>query len=188
MSLKPGQTLAHYRIVEAIGKGGMGEVYRAADSTLGRDVAIKVLPDEFSRDRERLDRFRREARMLAQLNHTNVATLHGLETADGQEFLVMELVGGETLAERIAAGPIPFDDAIPLFIQMARGLEATHEKGIVHRDLKPANVKVDGDGHVKNFDFGLAKAFASNADVDLSQSPRTREVPGWASSWERSPT
>ena len=155
----------------------MGEVYRARDSKLGRDVAIKVLPVEFSRDRERLDRFRREARLLAQLNHTNIATLHGLEKADGQEFLVMELVEGDTLAERIAGGPIPLDETIPLFVQIARGLEAAHEKGIVHRDLKPANVMIGPDGQIKILDFGLAKAFAGNEelDVDLSQSPtRTR--------------
>ena len=173
MSLKSGQTLAHYRVVEPIGKGGMGEVYRARDSKLGRDVAIKVLPGEFSRDQQRLDRFRREARLLAQLNHPNIATLHGLEKADGQEFLVMELVEGVTLAERIADGPIPLDEVIPLFAQMARGLEAAHEKNIVHRDLKPANVMIGPDGQVKILDFGLAKAFATSEehDVDLSQSP-----------------
>ena len=166
MTLEPGRALAHYRIVEPIGKGGMGEVYRARDSKLGRDVAIKVLPEEFSRDRERLDRFRREARLLAQLNHPNIATLHGLEKADGQEFLVMELVEGDTLAARIASGPIPLDETIALFVQIARGLEAAHEKGIIHRDLKPANVMIGPDGQIKILDFGLAKAFAGNEELD----------------------
>ena len=124
----------------------MGEVYRARDTKLGRDVAIKVLPEEFSRDKERLERFEREARLLAQLNHTNIATLHGLEEHDAQLFLIMELVEVETLAERIARGPIPIDEALPLFIQIAEGLEAAHEKSIVHRDLKPANVKIGPDG------------------------------------------
>ena len=173
MSLSPGHKLAHYEIVAPIGKGGMGEVYRARDSKLGRNVAIKVLPEEFSRDQERLQRFEREARLLAQLNHTNIATLYGLEDSDSQRFLVMELVEGETLAERIARGPIPLDEAIPLFVQIAEGLEAAHEKGIVHRDLKPANIKIGPDGKIKILDFGLAKAFAPGADVSAgtSQSP-----------------
>ena len=160
MPLTPGTKLGQYEVVEAIGAGGMGEVYRARDTKLGRDVAIKVLPEEFARDKERLDRFEREARLLAQLNHSNIATLHGLEEHDGQKFIVMELVEGETLAERIARGPIPVDEAIPLFIQIAAGLEAAHEKAIIHRDLKPANIKIGPDGKPKILDFGLAKAFA----------------------------
>ena len=149
------------------------EVYRARDTKLGRGVAIKVLPEEFSRDKERLERFEREARLLAQLNHTNIATLHGLEEHDAQLFLIMELVEGETLAERIARGPIPIDKALPLFIQIAEGLEAAHEKSIVHRDLKPANVKIGPDGKPKILDFGLAKAFVGRetAAADSSQSP-----------------
>lgn len=123
MSLTPGQKLAHYEIVEAIGKGGMGEVYRARDTKLGRDVAIKVLPEEFAQDKERLARFRREAKLLASLNHPNIASIHGLEEHQATPFLVMELVDGETLAERITRGPIPLDEAIPLFIQIAEGLE-----------------------------------------------------------------
>ena len=123
MPLTPGTKLGQYEVVEAIGAGGMGEVYRARDTKLGRDVAIKVLPEEFARDKERLDRFEREARLLAQLNHANIATLYGLEEHDGQKFIVMELVEGETLAERIAKGPVPIDEAIPLFIQIAEGLE-----------------------------------------------------------------
>lgn len=137
-----GQTLSHYRIIEKIGAGGMGEVYRARDTKLGRDVAIKVLPEEFAQDKERLDRFEREARLLAQLNHANIATLHGLEEHGGQQFLVMELVEGETLAQRIEGAPLPVDEAVPLFVQIAEGLDAAHEKGIIHRDLKPANIKI----------------------------------------------
>ena len=173
MALESGTRLGHYEILAPLGVGGMGEVYRARDTKLGRDVAIKVLHEAFSRDKERLARFEREARLLAQLNHTNIATLHGLEESDGQPFLVMELVEGETLAERIARGPIPLDEAIPLFIEIADGLEAAHEKGIIHRDLKPANVKISPDGKPKILDFGLAKAFAQEDDVsaEMSQSP-----------------
>ena len=168
-----GRHLSHYEIVEAIGAGGMGEVYRARDTKLGRDVAIKVLPKEFSRDKDRLARFEREARLLAQLNHANIATLHGLETFEGQRFLVMELVEGETLAERIERGAIPIAEALPIFRQIAEGLEAAHEKGIIHRDLKPANIKITPDGKVKILDFGLAKAFSREDDVSTatSQSP-----------------
>ena len=173
MPLTSGTPLGQYEVVESVGAGGMGEVYRARDIKLGRDVAIKVLPEAFAQDRERLDRFEREARLLAQLNHANVATLHGLEEHDGQQFLVMELVEGETLAERIRKGPIPVDEAIPLFVQIAEGLEAAHEKGIIHRDLKPANIKVGPDGKVKILDFGLAKAFSEREDVsaETSESP-----------------
>ena len=173
MPLSPGTKLGQYEVVEAIGAGGMGEVYRARDTKLGRDVAIKVLPEEFARDQERLDRFEREARLLAQVNHANIATLYGLEEHDGQRFLVMELVEGETLAERIAKGRIPLDEAIPLFIQIAEGLEAAHQKGIIHRDLKPANIKIGLDGKPKILDFGLAKAFVGEplSPADSSQSP-----------------
>ena len=173
MVLESGSRLGHYEVLAPLGVGGMGEVYRARDTKLGRDVAIKVLPEGFSRDKERLARFEREARLLAQLNHANIATLHGLEESDGQPFLVMELVEGETLAERIARGPIPVDEAMPLFIEIAEGLEAAHEKGIIHRDLKPANVKISPDGKPKILDFGLAKAFAQegNVSAEMSQSP-----------------
>ena len=173
MALTSGTRLGHYEVVEPIGAGGMGEVYRARDTKLGRDVALKVLPEEFSQDKERLERFEREARLLVQLNHANIATLHGLEESDGQPFLVMELVEGETLAERIARGPIPLDEAIPLFIQIAGGLEAAHEKGIIQRDLKPANIMISAVGTPKILDFGLAKAFAPDEDVsaDMSRSP-----------------
>ena len=173
MALAPGIKLRHYEVVEAIGSGGMGEVYRARDTKLGRDVAIKVLPEELSHDRDCLDRFQHEAKLLAALNHTNVATLYGFEESDGRQFLVMELVEGETLAERIARGPIPVEEAIPLFLQIAEGLEAAHEKGVVHRDLKPANIMITPDGQIKILDFGLAKALATEKDVSAarSQSP-----------------
>ena len=151
----------------------MGEVYRARDTKLGREVAIKVLPEEFSRDAERLARFEREAKLLASLNHPNIATLYGHEESNGRQLLVMELVEGETLAERIARGPIPADEAIELFIQIAEGLEAAHEKGVIHRDLKPANIKITPDGKIKILDFGLAKAFSPEevGSQESSQSP-----------------
>ena len=173
MALQPGQELDHYESLEPIGKGGMGEVYRARDAKLGRDVAIKVLPDAFAQDEERLRRFRREAKVLASLNHPNIASIYGLEQDGDTHYLVLELVPGETLAERIARGPIPVDEAIPLFIQIAEGLETAHEKGIIHRDLKPANIKIGPDGKPKILDFGLAKAFSSTKDVsaETSESP-----------------
>ena len=142
------------------------EVYRARDTKLDREVAIKVLPEEFARDGERLARFEREAKLLASLNHPNVATLNGLEEHDGRKFLVMELVEGETLADRIARGPIPIDEAISLFIEIAEGLMAAHEKGIIHRDLKPANIKITPEGRAKILDFGLARL--AEADTDPS--------------------
>ena len=172
MSLEPGRKLGHFEIFEPIGKGGMGEVYRARDTKLGRDVAIKVLPKDFSDDAERVARFEREARLLAALNHPNIATIHGIEESDNQQFLVMELVEGETLAERIARGAIPLGEALPLFEQIARGLEAAHEKSVTHRDLKPPNIIVSPDGTPKLLDFGLAKAHVGDAaETGLSQSP-----------------
>jgi len=172
MSLETGRKLAHYEIVEPIGKGGMGEVYRALDTKLGRDVAIKVLPEAFAEDEERLRRFQREAKVLASLNHPNIAAIHGLEHDGTTHYLVLELVPGETLAETIARGPIPYDDAIDIAIKIADALEEAHAHGIVHRDLKPANIKITPDGKVKVLDFGLAKAFAEESpDVDSSLSP-----------------
>jgi Tol biopolymer transport system component len=171
-----GQTLSHYRITAALGAGGMGEVYRATDTTLGRDVAIKVLPPEVAQDPERLARFRREAQLLAALNHPNIAAIHGLEEADGKPFLALELVEGEDLKERLARGAIPVHEALEIAEQIAEALEEAHGKGIVHRDLKPANVKLTPDGKVKVLDFGLAKAWGGDAgsggsSIDLSQSP-----------------
>jgi serine/threonine-protein kinase len=147
MALTPGTSLGHYDVIAQIGVGGMGEVYQATDTNLGRQVAIKVLPDAVSRDPDRLARFDREARTLAALNHPNIAQIHGLEKDGGQTALVMELVEGPTLADRIADGPIPLDEALPVATQIAEALGAAHEQGIVHRDLKPANVKVTAGWH-----------------------------------------
>ena len=158
MALVPGARLGSYEIVAAIGAGGMGEVYRATDTKLKRQVALKVLPASVAGDAERLARFQREAEVLASLNHPNIAAIYGLEKADGVNALVMELVEGPTLADRIAQGAIPLDDALPIARQIAEALEAAHEQGIIHRDLKPANIKVRPDGTVKVLDFGLAKA------------------------------
>ena len=149
MSLAPGHRLAHYEIFEPIGKGGMGEVYRAKDGKLGRDVAIKVLPDDFARDAERLARFKREAKVLASLNHPNIASIYGIEQSDNVHYLVLELVEGETLAERISRGPIPVDDVLAIAPKISSALEAAHEEGIVHRDLKPANIKLTADDDIK---------------------------------------
>ena len=172
MPLSPGKKLAHYEIVEPIGKGGMGEVYRARDSKLGRDVAIKVLPDEFAQDEERLKRFQREAKVLASLNHPNIASIYGLELDEGIHYLVLELVEGETLAQRIARGAIPVAEALEIAKQITEALEEAHEQRIVHRDLKPANIKITPDGKVKVLDFGLAKAFAGETpEADSSMSP-----------------
>ena len=167
-----GTTLSHYRITEKLGAGGMGIVYRAEDTNLNRQVAIKVLPDIFSGDPERMARFEREAKLLASLNHPNIAAIYGLEQAEGRRFLVLELVEGETLAQRIAKGPLPVDEALDVCHQIAEGLEAAHEKGIIHRDLKPANVKITPEGKVKVLDFGLARAFqGETATADASHSP-----------------
>jgi eukaryotic-like serine/threonine-protein kinase len=165
-SLMIGQTLAHYRIVEKLAAGGMGEVYRASDTKLGREVAIKVLPQASVHDPERLARFDREARLLASLNHPNIAAIHGLEESNGVHYLVLELVPGETLAERLAAGPLRVEEALRICGQIAVALEAAHERGVIHRDLKPANIKITPEGKVKVLDFGLAKAFAA----DLAES------------------
>jgi serine/threonine-protein kinase len=151
-----GKTLGHYQITSQLGKGGMGEVYQAKDQVLGRDVAIKVLPQEFAADADRVARFQREAKLLASLNHPNIAAIHGLEESGGTNFLVLELVEGQTLADRIKAGPIPVEESLKLALQIAEALEAAHEK-VIHRDLKPANIKVTPDGKVKVLDFGLAK-------------------------------
>jgi Tol biopolymer transport system component len=171
-----GQTLSHYRITAAIGAGGMGEVYRATDTALGRDVAIKVLPPEVAQDPERLARFEREAHLLASLNHPNIAAIYGLEEVGEKTFLALELVEGEDLKERLARGAIPLDEALEIAEQIAEALDEAHNKGIVHRDLKPANVKLTPDGKVKVLDFGLAKAWGGDAgsggsSIDLSQSP-----------------
>jgi serine/threonine protein kinase len=170
--LTKGTTLAdRYEIQGELGKGGMGEVYLAEDTNLKRQVAIKVLPQQFALDQERLARFEREARLLASLNHPNIATIYGLEKSDDQQFLVMELIEGETLRDKISKEPLPADEAIEICSQIAEGLESAHEGGIIHRDLKPANIKVTPEGKVKILDFGIAKVFldqSSESDPDKS--------------------
>jgi serine/threonine protein kinase len=170
-SVQIGQQLGSYQITSLLGKGGMGEVYRARDTKLKRDVAIKILSDEFSRDPDRVSRFQREAEVLASLNHPNIAAIYDLQEANGSRYLVLELVEGETLADRIARGPIPVEEALDIAKSICEALEAAHEKGIIHRDLKPANVKIT-DGKVKVLDFGLAKVMSSTAPATtLSNSP-----------------
>jgi eukaryotic-like serine/threonine-protein kinase len=178
MPLAPGTRLANYEIVSPIGAGGMGEVYRARDTSLKRDVALKLLPETFAADSERLARFQREAEVLASLNHPNIAGIHGLAETDGIKALVMELVEGEDLADRIARGAIPMDEALPIARQIAEALEAAHELRIVHRDLKPSNIKLRPDGTVKVLDFGLAKdwAAAGTAASPTITSPALTEI------------
>src|SRR5262252_239899 len=168
-----GTKLAHYEITNHLGTGGMGEVYQATDSKLGRSVAIKLLPETFAHDSERVARFEREARVLASLNHPNIAAIYGVEESAGRKFLVMELVPGETLAERIKHGPIPLDESLTIAKKIADALEAAHDKGLVHRDLKPANIKVTPDGSVKVLDFGLAKTddLDPSSGLSISNSP-----------------
>src|ERR1700756_1305038 len=153
--MMPTSSIAHYRITTKLGEGGMGAVYRATDTKLGRDVAIKVLPDSLAGDSDRLARFTREAQVLASLNHPNIAAIYGVE----DRALILELVEGPTLAERLMQGPIPIEDVLPIARQIAEAMEFAHERGIVHRDLKPANIKIRNDGTVKVLDLGLAKAF-----------------------------
>ncbi len=176
MSLVAGRTILHYKLDSPLGQGGMGVVWRAHDTSLGRDVALKFLPDLLAGDPERMARLEREARLLASLNHPHVAAIHGFHHADGARFLVMELVEGEDLAERLARGPVPVPEALPLALQISEALEHAHEKGVIHRDLKPANVKLDAAGGAKVLDFGLAKAIegdpiAARSGAGLSHSP-----------------
>ena len=171
MPLQPGTTLGPYEVTAKIGEGGMGEVWQARDTKLDRDVALKVLPEAFTSDPDRLARFEREAKVLASLNHPNIGSIYGLEEAEGVRALVLELVEGPTLADRISKGPIPQDEALPIAKQIAEALEAAHEVGVIHRDLKPANIKVREDGTVKVLDFGLAKALDPTPTSDPSDSP-----------------
>jgi serine/threonine-protein kinase len=168
MALTSGSRLGPYEILSPLGAGGMGEVYRAKDTKLGRDVALKILPASFTNDPERVARFRREAQVLASLNHPHIAQIHGLEAVNGTQFLVLELVDGESLDKRIARGPIPVDEALGIAKQIAEALEAAHEKGIIHRDLKPANIALTKDGNVKVLDFGLAKAVEATSGSSLN--------------------
>jgi serine/threonine protein kinase len=166
-----GRRIGNYEFVSLLGAGGMGEVYRARDTKLKREVAIKLLPDEFSLDSERVSRFQREAQLLASLNHPNIAAIYDLEEDGGSRFLVLELVEGETLADRIKRGSIPVEETLKIALQIAEALEAAHEKNVIHRDLKPANVKLAPDGRVKVLDFGLAKTLVGDAGVNLASSP-----------------
>jgi serine/threonine protein kinase len=173
LALAPGSRLGAYEVVSLLGAGGMGEVYRARDTKLNRDVALKILPEAFTPDSDRIARFRREAQVLASLNHPNIAAIYGFEDSGSAHALVLELVEGPTLADRIAKGAIPLDEALPIAKQIAEALEAAHEQGIIHRDLKPANIKLREDGTVKVLDFGLAKAMepASAISPGLTASP-----------------
>ena len=173
MTLTPGSRLGVFELVDLLGRGGMGEVYRATDTKLKRQVAIKVLPPSMVADRDRLARFQREAEVLASLNHPNIAAIYGLEESEGVTALVMELVEGDDLSQRISRGAIPLDEALPIAKQIAEALEAAHEQGIIHRDLKPANIKVRADGTVKVLDFGLAKAL----DPAAASSPEAMNSP-----------
>ena len=166
-----GDRVGPYEITGELGAGGMGVVLRARDTKLDRDVALKVLPEGFTSDPNRLARFEREAKVLASLNHTNIGGIYGLEESDGVKALVLELIDGPTLADRIASGAIPLDEALPIATQIADALEAAHEAGVIHRDLKPANIKVREDGTVKVLDFGLAKALDPAPEGDPAQSP-----------------
>ena len=163
-----GSSLGHYRVVDKLGEGGMGAVYRAEDTRLKRDVAIKVLPPELATDQERLARMEREAQVLASLDHPNIAAIYGLEQANGVRFLVMQLAEGETLADRLAAGPIPLEETLPIALAITEALEAAHARGIVHRDLKPANIQIGADGKVTLLDFGLAKVYETSSDSGVS--------------------
>ncbi len=171
-----GKKIAHYSVTAKLGAGGMGEVYRATDTKLGREVALKVLPPVFANDPQRMARFKREAHVLASLNHPNIASIYGLEEADGVHCLVLELVEGPTLAERIREGAVPLEDSLTIAKQIADALEAAHEKGVIHRDLKPANVKVTPEGMVKVLDFGLAKALADPASEAVAENSPTLSV------------
>jgi len=167
-----GKTIAHYKVGAKIGAGGMGEVYRATDTKLNRDVALKVLPEEFAKDTTRMARFRREAQLLASLNHPNIAAIYGLEEENGVQAIALELVEGPTLSDRIKQGAIPLDEALNIAKQIVEALESAHEQGVIHRDLKPANVKVREDGQVKVLDFGLAKALEGElTQEEIGNSP-----------------
>ena len=164
-----GARLSHFRVLDKLGDGRLGVVYRAEDTQLGREVAIRVLRQELVSSLDRLTRLGHQAKILASLNHRNIATLHQVGESNGRRFLVMELVEGETLAERIARGPLGVEKATGIAIKIAEALEAAHDRGIVHRDLKPANVKLTPDGEVKVLDFGMAKAMESDRRIGLHQ-------------------
>ena len=172
MSISPGSRIGPYDVTAPLGEGGMGVVFRGRDSRLQRDVALKLLPDNFASDPDRLSRFQREAQVLASLNHANIAQIYGLEQVNGSTCIVMELVEGQTLAERLKNGPLSYDEVLDICRQVADALSTAHERGIVHRDLKPANIKLTPNGTVKVLDFGLAKAIGSKgSDASLASMP-----------------
>src|SRR5258708_11818251 len=171
MPLSVGDKLGHYEILSLLGQGGMGEVYRARDTTLKRDVALKVLPAAFLRDPERMARFQREAEVLASLDHPNIGPIYGVVESEGARALVLALIDGPTLADQIAAGLLPQDDAIAIAKQIIEALEYAHDRGVIHRDLKPANVKIASEGVVKVLDFGLAKVLVDEPSSPLADSP-----------------
>jgi serine/threonine protein kinase len=178
-----GSRLGPYEILSPLGAGGMGEVYRARDAKLNRDVALKILPEAFAQDADRLARFQREAQTLAALNHPQIGAIYGFEEANGSQFLVLELVEGDTLADRLKRGALPVEEALRVAIQVCEALEAAHERGIVHRDLKPANVKITPAGQVKVLDFGLAKALDSVTTANVARRFRAiRRRRSWRSS------
>src|SRR5678815_4046246 len=180
--MQPGSKLGHYEILSAIGKGGMGEVWKARDTRLGRDVAIKTLSVDVERQPDWLSRFEREAKVLASLNHPNIAAIHGFDHDQGLHFLVLELVPGDTLADRLHQGPLQVEEALTIARQVADALDAAHERGVIHRDLKPANIKITDEGVVKVLDFGLARSLwadntgtGSSGDNTPTMSLQTRE-------------
>jgi serine/threonine-protein kinase len=173
MSLAIGTQLGSHEITALLGKGGMGEVYRARDLKLKREVAIKILPEDVSRDEDRVNRFQREAEVLASLNHPNIAAIYGLERSADVQALVLELVDGPTLADRIALGPLPIEEVLPIARQLAEALEYAHESGVIHRDLKPANIKLTADGRLKVLDFGLAKALSNDSRTSTTSNSPT---------------
>jgi serine/threonine protein kinase len=168
-ALPEGEQFGIYKILSILGKGGMGEVYRARDTRLGRDVAIKVLPQVFAADSDRVARFDREARLLGALNHSNIAAIYSVEEHRGRTFLVMELVEGETLEDRLNRKRLPVDESLRIALQVAEGLEAAHERSVIHRDLKPSNVQIGTNDRIKILDFGLAKIVSEGSDADLTQ-------------------
>jgi eukaryotic-like serine/threonine-protein kinase len=173
MAIEPGTHLGHFEVLAPLGRGGMGEVYRAHDSRLLREVALKFLPDGLSRDPDRAARFERVARVLASLNHAHIASVYGFEQANGQRFLVLERVPGQTLADRLSAGPIEWREALQIARQTAEALEEAHGKGVIDRDLKPANVKITPEGRVKVLDFGPAKVSTRSKSSSCRDSSRT---------------
>ena len=184
MNVGPGCSLAHYRITAALGAGGMGEVWRAEDTKLGREVALKVLPDEFAESADRLERFEREARAVAALNHPHIVTIFSVEEADGIRFLTMELIEGQSLDKLIPDGGLEFRPFLDLAVPLAEAISAAHDKSVVHRDLKPSNVMVDGDGRVKVLDFGLAKLQGAEAsELSTSETYVLRSIVAKLAPW-----